>query len=103
MVTGFKININYFLYPTLANALPSKTPLSNSNSQQVQNSTTTNRLVSLFKPPNNKKPKYTVGGATRGDSCAIDSENKTEMTALIPASEQRLTLKARPSFFAYLV
>ena len=90
------------LVPTSANALPWRFSKSNSNSQQVQKSRTTTSFRTTFRPPNKGQPRHTVGGATRGDYCTIDREDKNEITALVPAIDQSLTLQARPSFFAYV-
>ncbi len=90
------------LAPTAASAFPWKFPQLNSPSQPEQKSRTTTSFLTTFKPPNKGQPKYTVGGATRGDSCAIDREDKNELTALVPAIDQSLTLQAHPSFFAYV-
>lgn len=90
------------LIPTSVNAFPWKLPRLSSNRQQVEKPKTNNSFITTFKPPNKGQPRYTVGGATRGDSCAIDRENKSEITALVPAANQSLTLQARPSFFAYV-
>lgn len=90
------------LTPTSVNAFSWKSPRLNFNVQQKQKSKTTNSFIATFKPPNKGKPKYTVGGATRGDSCAIDQDNKSEITALVPAASQSLTLQSYPSFFAHV-
>lgn len=100
--TLIAISLIAALIPTSANAFPWKFPKLNSNIQQRQKSKTHNSFITSFKPPNKGQPKYTVGGATRGDSCAIERENKREITALVPAADQSLTLQARPSFFAYV-
>ncbi len=90
------------LFPTSVNALPWRFSQSNSNYQQVQKSQTSSSFRTTFRPPNKGQPKHTVGGATRGDSCTIDREDKNEITALVPAIDQSLTLQAHPSFFAYV-
>ncbi len=90
------------LFPTLAHALPGKLPKLNSNSTPARASKISNGFITSFRPPNRSQPRYTVGGAVRGNPCAMDSENKSEITALVPAIEQSLTLQAHPSFFAYI-
>ena len=72
---------------------PEKTPESTNNF---------NSFSSSFKPPDKGQPKYTIGGATRGDTCAIEREDQNEITALVPAKNQSLTLESRPSLFAYV-
>lgn len=90
------------LIPTTANAFPVKLSQS-SNVQKPQSSKkATNSFLTTFRPPNKDQPQYTVGGATRGDSCAIDQENNSEITALVPEKEQSLTLQSHPNFFAYV-
>lgn len=88
--------------PTTANALPVK--LSQfSNVQKPQSSNkATNSFLTSFRPPNKNQPQHTVGGATRGDSCAISREINSEITALVPEKEQSLTLQSHPNFFAYV-
>ena len=84
-------------------------PLQNSDQKsdpepQKATSSTNNSssFSSSFKPPNRGQPKYTIGGATRGDTCAIEREDKNEITALVPAKNQSLTLQSHPSLFAYV-
>jgi hypothetical protein len=90
------------LFPTSAYAFPEKFLNVNLHSKQAQTIKTTKSVITSFRPPNRSQPKYTVGGAVRGNTCAIDKEKKSEITALVPAIEQSLTLQERPSFFAYV-
>lgn len=92
------------LIPTSAIAFPWNKSPENSNHPQAEKARSTNKLnfLTSFKPPNKGQPKYTVGGATRGDSCGIDQEDRYEITALVPQSEQSITLQSHPSFFAYV-
>lgn len=90
--------------PTVANALLEESIQLNSQDKQAEasKSQTNNNIAIIFRPPSTSEPKYTVGGGTRGDSCAIDKAEKNEITALVPAIEQSLTMQERPSFFAYV-
>ncbi|MCC0178296.1 DUF928 domain-containing protein [Waterburya agarophytonicola K14] len=86
----------------IVHASPQKKSPQNSNSQPEQKTKTTNNSFTSFKPPNKSQPQYTVGGATRGDTCAVDRKDRNEITALVPEKEQSLTLQSHPSFFAYV-
>lgn len=91
------------LFPTSANAFPWKLFKLDSQTKQVQQpAKTQTNFLTTFKPPNNSQPQYTIGGATRGDTCAIDKADKSEIAALVPAINQSLTFQAHPSFFAYV-
>ena len=96
------LSLIFALAPTSANAFPWKFPQLNSSSQQEQKPKDTVGFFTSFKPPSKGQPKYTVGGATRGDACAIDREANNEITALVPSANQSVTLKAHPSLFAYV-
>jgi hypothetical protein len=89
-------------FPTSTYASPGEFANLDSNSKQAQTAKTTKSLIANFRPPNRSQPKYTVGGAVRGNTCAIDQGKKSEITALVPEIEQSLTLQERPSFFAYV-
>lgn len=90
--------------PSSVSAFSGHNSQKKSDSQPVKITKRTNNhsFSSSFKPPNKGQPKYTVGGATRGNTCAIDQENKSEVTALVPEKDQSLTLQSHPSFFAYV-
>ena len=86
-----------------ASPLPNSDQKSDPKPPETTESTNNySNFSSSFKPPNRGQPKYTVGGATRGNTCAIDREDKNEITALVPAKNQSLTLQSHPSLFAYV-
>ena len=90
--------------PVSANAFPEHDSSKNSNLPTAKTTKAANSFNFLagFKPPDRGQPKYTVGGATRGNGCAIDLEDRIEMTALVPKKNQSLTLQSHPSLFAYV-
>ncbi len=90
------------LFPTSVHASHGKSSELNSDSNQTQVSKNKNSFATKFRPPNKDKPSSTVGGAVRGNTCAINSENKGEITSLVPEIDQSLTLQAHPNFFAYI-
>ena len=84
-------------------ASPSQNSDRKSDSEpQKTTSSTNNSISNSFKPPNQGQPRYTVGGATRGDSCGISQEDGNKMIALVPTENQSLTLHSHPNFFAYV-
>jgi len=101
-VTFTTLSLLIILFPSLVKASPEEKPQHNYDSQQPQKSRTNNNSFTSFKPPNKSQPQHTVGGATRGDTCAIDRDDKGEITALVPEEKQSLTLQSHPSFFAYV-
>lgn len=101
----FKITFIAFLatlISTTANAVPVKESQLNSNNQKPQSLNITKSFSTRFRPPNKNQPQHTVGGATRGNLCSSDKDNKSEITALVPEQEQTLTLNSHPNFFAYI-
>ena len=91
--------------PILANASSLQNSEQKLDSEPQKTTSSTNNssgFASSFKPPDRGQPKYTVGGATRGDTCGIERENKNEITALVPAKNQSSTLQSHPSLFAYV-
>jgi hypothetical protein len=99
-VTAFSLIAT--LMSTTANALAGTQPQVNSNSQSSQKTKSNQNFAANFKPPRKGQPEYTVGGATRRDSCAIAQEDKNEITALVPERKQSLTFASHPSIFAYV-
>ena len=73
---------------TSAKAIPEQIPYQISQKSSQKNTS----FRSTFKPPKQNKPKFTIGGATRGNTCDIDQEYNNEITALVPASDQSLTM-----------
>jgi hypothetical protein len=56
-----------------------------------------------FNPPRGGAPQQTRGGASRGEVCVQSpTEIAPQLVALIPPSDQILTLKAHPTFFVYV-
>ena len=56
-----------------------------------------------FQPPKGDKPQQTVGGASRGEQCPINSQNLSlPMTPLLPTSSQALTTKSHPTMLVYV-
>ena len=86
----------------IANASAKEKSTHNSDSQTQQKTRAINNSFTGFRPPNKNQPRYTVGGATRGDTCAMDQNNRGEITALVPEKEQSLTSQSHPTFFAYV-
>jgi hypothetical protein len=86
--------------PTIATALPIQISQI-LNSQKPELSKTNKSFSISFRPPKNSQPRYTVGGAVRGNSCAIDRDS-SEMTAIVPEKDESLTLQSHPNFFAYV-
>ncbi|MEM9276573.1 MAG: DUF928 domain-containing protein, partial [Cyanobacteria bacterium P01_F01_bin.143] len=71
--------------------------------QISQNSSQKNtNFRSTFKPPKQNKPKFTIGGSTRGNTCDRNQKENNEITALVPESDQSLTMQQHPSFFVYV-
>ena len=56
-----------------------------------------------FEPPKGDKPRQTVGGASRGKQCPLDSQAiDLPITPLIPTTSQALTVKSHPTLLVYL-
>ena len=72
------------------------------NASTESKSQNSNNSTSSFRPPGKSQPRYTVGGATRGNTCGIDRKNKGEITALVPQKDRSLTQQSHPTFFAYV-
>lgn len=76
-----------------------------SDSKAEKTTSSTNNYSSFsssFKPPNRGQPKHTIGGATRGNACAIEREGENEITALVTTKDRSSTLQSHPSLFAYV-
>ena len=88
--------------PVSANASALKSDRESDPEPQKTTSTSDySSFSSSFKPPNRGQPKHTIGGATRGNTCAIE-QGKNEITALVTTKERSLTLQSHPSLFAYV-
>lgn len=56
-----------------------------------------------FDPPGDGEPDQTAGGASRGSGCPLNIANGGDcVIPLIPASQQRVTVAERPTFFVYV-
>lgn len=56
-----------------------------------------------FAPPQGNKPRYTVGGATRGKPCPLDSIEQTlPFTPLLPTNSRSLTTESHPTLLVYV-
>lgn len=56
-----------------------------------------------FDPPGDGEPDQTAGGASRGGGCPLNVGNLGNcVIPLMPASQQRLTVAERPTFFVYV-
>lgn len=72
---------------------------------QAQEATTkiTNTYNITFDPPHENQPQATRGGASRGDRCAIDSQDISQSFApLIPASNYGLTTTSHPTLLVHI-
>jgi len=72
--------------------------------QAQSNSIYTNKKNQVtFEPPKGDKPQQTVGGASRGEQCPLDSQEiDLPITPLLPVSSQALTVKSHPTLLVYL-
>ena len=56
-----------------------------------------------FEPPQGNKPEYTVGGASRGKTCPLDSmEQNLAFTPLLPTNSRSLTIESHPTLLVYI-
>ena len=56
-----------------------------------------------FEPPRGTKPAQTVGGASRGEQCPLDSmEQDLPLTPLLPTSSPSLTMESHPTLLVYV-
>ena len=56
-----------------------------------------------FEPPKGTKPAQTVGGASRGEQCPLDSrEQDLPITPLLPTSSPSLTMESHPTLLVYI-
>lgn len=56
-----------------------------------------------FKAPKGTKPKQTVGGASRGEQCPLDSMNqKSLFTPLLPIGSRSLTVESHPTLLVHI-
>ena len=63
---------------------------------------TNNTFNITFEPPNEDRPQLTKGGASRGDRCAIDSQESLPFIPLLPATNHGLTTTSHPTLLAYI-
>lgn len=70
---------------------------------EVTSTKTTNNTFNItFEPPNENQPLSTKGGASRGDQCAIDSQESLPFIPLLPATNHGLTTAPHPTLLAYI-
>jgi len=56
-----------------------------------------------FQPPKGDQPQQTVGGASRGKQCPLNSQDlNLPMTPLLPTASQALTTKSHPTMLVYV-
>ena len=56
-----------------------------------------------FEPPKGTKPAQTVGGASRGEQCFLDSkEQGLPLTPLLPIGSPSLTMESHPTLLVYV-
>ena len=76
-----------------------------SSAVQAQNKSiyTNKKNRVTFDPPKGDKPQQTIGGASRGDQCPLDSQAiDLPITPLIPTATQALTVQSHPTLLVYL-
>ena len=56
-----------------------------------------------FEPPQGTRPAKTVGGASRGEQCPLDSmEQKLPLIPLLPTGSRSLTMESHPTLLVYI-
>ena len=78
---------------------------SSSTMAKAQNKSiyTSKRHLITFQPPEGSRPRQTVGGASRGEQCPLDSmEQDLSLTPLLPSGSPSLTMESRPTFMVYV-
>jgi hypothetical protein len=64
---------------------------------------TTQKQQVTFEPPQGSKPQTTVGGASRGGQCPMDTEHQDlPLTPLLPAANPALTAESHPTLLVYV-
>ncbi|BAZ41209.1 hypothetical protein NIES4101_71710 [Calothrix sp. NIES-4101] len=58
----------------------------------------------VFKPPGDRVPRTSAGGASRGPTCEINSSNSSQenVTPILPRSNIGLTVAEHPTIFIYI-
>ena len=64
---------------------------------------TTKKHRVTFEPPEGSRPEQTVGGASRGEQCPLDSiEQDLPLTPLLPTGSRSLTMESHPTLMVYV-
>ena len=64
---------------------------------------TTRRHQVTFKAPQGSRPQQTVGGASRGEQCPLDSmEQDLSLIPLLPKGSPSLTMESRPTLMVHV-